>query len=170
MAKGDHLTEKQRSFCIAYIKHFNATRAYFEAGYSVNSRMAAGVEGHKLLKNPKINAELDKLITERRERLKVESGFVLEWILGALTINLDEVARIGRRGIELKEFDSLEPDIKKYITEVNMTESKKGGIMVNFKIFSKEKAMDLLARHAGLNERTNVNVNLSFADLVEKHG
>ncbi|HEV9865599.1 TPA: terminase small subunit, partial [Streptococcus pneumoniae] len=47
---------KQKRFADEYIISGNATEAYKKAGYRVSSDRVAGVEGHKLLKNPKIKS------------------------------------------------------------------------------------------------------------------
>jgi len=49
------LTEKQRLFCLEYIKDFNATQAAIRAGYSVKG---AAVLASNLLTNNKIQQEL----------------------------------------------------------------------------------------------------------------
>lgn len=53
------LTDKQRLFCIYYIKYFNATKAYQKA-YKC-SYIVANSEGYKLLVNPCIKSEIEKL-------------------------------------------------------------------------------------------------------------
>ncbi len=53
------LTDKQRLFCIYYIKYFNATKAYQKAYNS--SYIVANSEGYKLLVNPCIKSEIEKL-------------------------------------------------------------------------------------------------------------
>ena len=50
------LTELQRRFCEEYVIDWNATRSYRDAGYSAKNDNVAAVEGHKLLKTPKIKA------------------------------------------------------------------------------------------------------------------
>lgn len=53
------LTDKQRLFCIYYIKYFNATKAYqkaYECSYET-----AMVNGFNLLRNTKIEKEIEKL-------------------------------------------------------------------------------------------------------------
>lgn len=61
------LSIKQKRFADEYIISGNATEAYKKAGYSVSSDRVAGVEGHKLLKNPKIASYLDE------EQKKIDS-------------------------------------------------------------------------------------------------
>lgn len=53
------LTDKQRMFCVYYIRCFNATKSYqkaYESTYDV-----ANSEGYKLLVIPRIKAQIDKL-------------------------------------------------------------------------------------------------------------
>ncbi|MDO5293328.1 MAG: terminase small subunit [bacterium] len=60
------LTDKQKLFCACYSRTKNAVQSYLNAyGGTYNT---AGTEGHRLLKNPKIKAELDVL-----RRIKMEN-------------------------------------------------------------------------------------------------
>jgi phage terminase small subunit len=78
MAKGDKLTPKQELFVKEYLIDLNATQAYKRAGYSAASDNIAGVEAHKLLKNPKIQAEIQKANNKRAEKLDISAEWVLE--------------------------------------------------------------------------------------------
>lgn len=63
------LTAKQEKFCLEYARTGNAVRSYISAYEKENSYSAAGVESHRLLKNPKIRArlqELDKIHTSEK--------------------------------------------------------------------------------------------------------
>lgn len=63
----DHLNHRQRQFIRFYVLHDQSTKAAIEAGYSPK---CARVQGSRLLKNPKIAAELArrrKLVVGRRE-------------------------------------------------------------------------------------------------------
>lgn len=71
------LTAKQKRFIEEYLIDLNATRAYKAAGYSVKSDNAAAVEGHKLLRNPKIASEVQKAMDERSERTEITADMVL---------------------------------------------------------------------------------------------
>lgn len=59
MPKGDKLTSRQERFVAEYMIDGNATLAYERAGYAGN-RVTAGINGHKLLKNAKIQAAIKK--------------------------------------------------------------------------------------------------------------
>ena len=55
------LTIKQEKFCREYASSGNAVKSYISAYEKNNSYSAAGVESHRLLKNPKIQARLKEL-------------------------------------------------------------------------------------------------------------
>lgn len=75
------LTIKQKKFSDEYIISGNATESYKKAGYRASSDRVAGVEGHKLLKNPKIKTYID----ERLKQLDSEKIADQQEVLGYLT-------------------------------------------------------------------------------------
>jgi phage terminase small subunit len=76
--KGKQLSDKQERFCQEYLLDMNATQAYKRAGYSVKSDQAAGVEGHKLLKNPKIQERVKQLQEKRSKSTGITADRVLK--------------------------------------------------------------------------------------------
>ena len=77
----NELTIKQKRFADEYIISGNATEAYKKAGYRASSDRVAGVEGHKLLKNPKIKSYID----ERLKQLDSEKIADQQEVLSYLT-------------------------------------------------------------------------------------
>ncbi|MEI4352202.1 terminase small subunit [Streptococcus suis] len=75
------LTIKQKKFADEYIISGNATEAYKKAGYRVSSDRVASVEGHKLLRNPKVKTYID----ERLKILESEKIATQEEVLSYLT-------------------------------------------------------------------------------------
>lgn len=65
----DDLTDKQRLFCLYYIKTYNATRSYQKA-YNSSYRVA-NVEGFKNLVKPSIREEILRL-----KRIRMQSDFM----------------------------------------------------------------------------------------------
>lgn len=64
------LTVKQEKFCLEYAKSGNAVQSYISAYEKENSYSCAGVESHRLLKNPKIKARLKELFeTHNAEKI-----------------------------------------------------------------------------------------------------
>ncbi|WP_145652723.1 terminase small subunit, partial [Bacillus paralicheniformis] len=63
--ESDDLTEKQKMFCLYYIKYFNATKAYQKA-YGC-SYLSAKTEGHKTLAKPYVKKEIERLKAEQQQ-------------------------------------------------------------------------------------------------------
>ena len=72
------LTGKQTRFVEEYLIDFNATQAYKRAGYAASTDSVAGVEGHKLLKKPKITAAIETKSKEFSSKLDITREMVLE--------------------------------------------------------------------------------------------
>lgn len=70
------LTDKQRLFCIYYIKYFNATKAYQKAYNS--SYIVANSEGYKLLVNPCIKSEIEKLKQHRLNQVMLSEEDIFQ--------------------------------------------------------------------------------------------
>ena len=167
------LVDKQEAFLQSYVSDFNISRAYQYAYGTKKNIETASACGSRLLKQAKVKTRLDEILRERNERAKIDSTYVIEYLKGAAELDLEDYATIGNSGVELKEFKKIPKHVRKYCTEVNMSETKRGTIIVNFKVFSKEKAIEMLAKHTGATRERlelsgDVTVN-TFTDLVKKH-
>ena len=78
------LSIKQKAFADYYIEFGNATEAYIKAGYKVSKREIAEVEGHKLLRNPKVKNYID----ERMKQIESDRIAKAEEVLAFLTSSL----------------------------------------------------------------------------------
>lgn len=76
-AKG--LTAKQERFCEEYLVDLNLTQAALRAGFG-NGEAAAGVMGHRLLKNPKIQERINSLREAQSKRTQITADYVLNTI------------------------------------------------------------------------------------------
>lgn len=70
------LTEKQKLFCLYYIKNFNATQAYLKA-YNC-SYDVANAEGYKLLVKPCIKVEINRLKEIKKQSIMVDPDDIVE--------------------------------------------------------------------------------------------
>ena len=167
------LVEKQEKFLQRYVQDFNITKAYKYAYGTNKTDEVAVAAGSRLLRGVKVKTRLDEILAERAKETKVDSTYIVEYLKGAAELDLEDFATIGKSGVTLKEFKSIPKHIRKYCTEVTMSESKRGTVMVNFKVFSKEKAIDMLAKHTGATrERVELSGNItvnSITDLVNNH-
>ena len=93
------LTVKQEKFCREYARSGNAVQSYISAYEKNNSYSAAGVESHRLLKNPKVKARLQELYkTQNAEKIMQAEE---------IQTTLTEIARTGSIKDRLKAIDIL---------------------------------------------------------------
>lgn len=165
LEKNSELTEKQRLFCMYYIRSFNATKAYQKA-YQCSYQVACG-HGHELLKKVEIKNEIMRLKQARinREFLSEHDIFqkymdiAFSDITDYLQFGIEEIPVIGAFGV-LKDKETGEPITKvvnvvhfKPSAEVDGTiisEVKQGKDGASIKLADRMKALDWLAAHMDL--------------------
>lgn len=158
--ESDNLTEKQRLFCIYYVKSFNATQSAIKAGYSAES---AHAEGSRLLRNVKVADEIRRIKGEMRKGIFIDAMDVLDkWIKIAFaditdytTFGKREVPLIGAFGpIEDEDGSPLTHEVNyvdfKESTHVDgtiITEVKQGKDGVSVKLADKMRALEMLTKY-----------------------
>jgi len=160
----DNLTDKQRLFCIYYTKYFNATKAYqkaYECAYTT-----AMVEGHRHLRNPKINLEIDRMKEEQTSGLKLGVRDVLQKYIDIAFADITDFVEFGKKEVPMmSEFGPLVDEKgNEVMQEVNyvdfresaqidgtiITEVKQGRDGVSVKLADKMRALDMLAKYTDL--------------------
>lgn len=160
------LTDKQRLFCIYYVRCFNATKAYqkaYQCGYET-----AMANGSTLLRNTKIKSEINSLKQNRlnREFLSEEDIFqkymdiAFADITDYVSFGTEEVPVMSVYGpVEIKNSETGEKEILKQIanvvrfkdsTEIDGTilaEVKQGRDGASIKLADRMKALQWLADH-----------------------
>lgn len=155
--ENDDLTDKQRLFCIYYIKYFNATKAYQKAyGCEYTTAM---VNGSRLLRNAKISAEIDRLKAEQASKLKLDVRDVLQKYIDIAFADITDFATFGKKEIEVvNESGEVEKREVNYVdfkesAEVDgtiITEVKQGRDGVSVKLADKMKALEMLSKYFDL--------------------
>lgn len=160
------LTDKQRLFCLHYVRCFNATKAYQKAygcGYDV-----ANSEGYKLLVNPCIKEELQRLKQNRLNREMLDESDIFQKymdiafsdITDYVTFGQEEVPVMAMYGpVEIKDEETgKKVPLTKRINVVKfkessevdgtlITEVKQGRDGASIKLADRMKALDWLAEH-----------------------
>lgn len=78
IVESDELTDRQRLFCLYYVKSFNATQSAIKAGYAPES---AHVEGSRLLRHAKVSKEIKRIKQDMTEGIFVDAMDVLQkWV------------------------------------------------------------------------------------------
>lgn len=158
--ENDDLTDKQKMFCLYYLKYFNITKAYMKA-FGVNA-YTARVEGHRLMKKPIIKGEIDRMKEETFHELRLDVNDLVQKYIDIALADITDFVEFGQKetpeinpitGEELQDeegnpkmytynYVNLKPD-----TEVDgtiITEVKKGKDGVSLKLADKMKALDKL--------------------------
>lgn len=100
-------------FCLEYLKDFNASRAYRDAGYSENG---ARQSAFRLLTHADVQARLTGLIKRRAEKVQVSA----EWVLEKLVENTEGALQEGERVAANGSLKLLGQHIGMFETRVNL--------------------------------------------------
>ncbi|GIN93336.1 PBSX phage terminase small subunit [Siminovitchia terrae] len=160
----DNLTDKQRLFCIYYIKYFNATKAYqkaYECAYTT-----AMTNGNVLLRNTKIISEINRMKKEVTDGLMLDASMVLQKYIDIALADITDFTVFGKKEVEVMTmYGPLEDeDGNVVMKEVNyvdfkesteidgtiITEVRQGKDGVSVKLADKMKALEVLAKYTDL--------------------
>ncbi|WP_446662964.1 terminase small subunit [Geobacillus sp. CCR] len=155
--ENNELTEKQRLFCIYYVKNFNATQAAIKAGYAPES---AHVEGSRLLRNAKVAAEIKRIKQEMTSGLFIEAMDVLREYIKIAFADITDFVTFGKKEIKIGEDEEGNP-ITRMVNYVDfkdshmidgtiVTEVKQGKDGVSIKLADKMKALEKLSLYFDL--------------------
>ncbi|WP_438310834.1 terminase small subunit [Sporosarcina sp. FA9] len=160
--ESDDLTDKQRLFCIYYIKSFNQTMAAIKAGYS---RDRAHVTGSELVRNSKVAAEIRRLRGEMQQGIFIDAMDVLNKYIQIAFADITDFVDFGsveesERNPETGDVlldDNFNPitykrgfvDFKESyeVDGTILTEVKLGKDGISVKLADKMKALEMLSKY-----------------------
>lgn len=167
--ENSELTDKQRLFCIFYIKSFNATKAYQKAyGVDLATAMAAG---SRMLRNVKVKEEIQKLKQGRMNREILDEYDIFQKYMDIAFADITDFVEFGQEEVQVMamygpvfvndpETGEKKPLMKKVNTvrfkqsaEVDGTlisEVKQGRDGASIKLSDRMKALEWLADHMDL--------------------
>ncbi|ADE87487.1 small subunit terminase [Deep-sea thermophilic phage D6E] len=165
--ENNELTEKQRLFCLYYLKYFNATKAYQKA-YGCDY-FTAKTNGSRLLAKANISRELDRLKAEQINELKLDARDVLQKYIDIAFADITDYVSFGQReeqviGMYGPVFEGKGENKKPVMQIVNyvelkdsatvdgtiITEVKQGKDGVSIKLADKMKALEKLSLYFDL--------------------
>lgn len=169
MLDDEELTEKERLFCLYYVKYFNGTQAAIKAGYAKES---AHVQSSRLLRRERVSSYIKELKGELVENVFVEAMDVLNEYIKIAFADITNYVTFGQREVELEPeerttIDEEGNEVSEFVTETRMmnfvdladssmvdgsiiTEVKQGKDGVSVKMADKMKALDKLAQYFDL--------------------
>lgn len=160
------LTEKQRLFCILYVRCFNATKAYKKAyGCSYETAMA---EGSSILRNPKVKKEISRLKQNRLNREMLDENDIFQKYMDIAFADITDYVKFGQEEVPVMAIYGpvMVPDektgekvpLKKKVNTVRflessdvdgtiLTEVKQGKDGASIKLADRMKALQWLSEH-----------------------
>ena len=160
------LTDKQRLFCLCYIKSFNAVKAYQKA-YGVGYNTAA-VNGYRLLDNARIKAEIQRLKQNRLNREMLDESDIFQKYMDIAFADITDFLEFGREEVPVmtafgplvvKDDETGEKtEVTKVVNSVRfrehsevdgtlISEVKQGRDGASIKLPDRMKALDWLTEH-----------------------
>lgn len=165
------LNEKHKRFCESYFKDYNGTRAYKEV-YEDVTEETARANASRLLTNANIKAYLESL----KRKLAELSGISPLTVLNEYKkIAFSSIAHLHNTWIELKEFETLTPEQKECIQEIETKTIRKvtkeyneatdkyepvpyDVEYVKIKLYDKLKSLDSINKMLGYNAPEEVDI------------
>lgn len=129
------LSEKQRLFCLYYVKYRSQVKAYqkaYECSYE-----CARANAHKVWKNKDIQAEIKKLLEEVHEDIKIDVKDLIQQQIDIARADITDFVDIQKGFVTMRE--DMDGTL---IREIKNTQS---GIAI--KLYDKQKAIDWLAKN-----------------------
>ena len=133
------LTEKQRLFCLYYVKCFNATKAYQKA-YAC-SYETAGSAGFRMLQNVAIQTEIKRLKQNRLNQALLEPEDIFQKYMDIAFADMNDYMQIQNGMVLLKDSDTFDGSVIKKVSS---------GKVDTIELADRMKALDWLANHMNM--------------------
>lgn len=137
---------REAHFVHEYFFDFNASGAALRAGYK------SGDTGYALLKRPHIQKAIVDIARARVARVEIKADEVLAKLKAIMDTDIREAYDVHGA---LKRPHEMSPELGQLISSIETRElwgpeGEKIGESVKVKFWSKEKALEMLAKHLGL--------------------
>lgn len=164
------LTEKQRLFCLYYVRSFNATKAYQKA-YGVDYRTAAAIS-YRLLENDGVRQEIYRLKQNRLNREMLDEYDIVQKYMDIAFSDITDFVVFGQETVPVmgafgpvkvkNEETGKEEVLTKEVNAVRFRESadvdgtliaevKQGKDGASIKLLDKMKALEWLTKYFEMN-------------------
>ncbi|MEM7000881.1 MAG: terminase small subunit [Pseudomonadota bacterium] len=144
------LTDKADMFCREYLVDLNSAAAARRAGYDCKNTESAASVGFELLQNKHVRARTQTLMDERSKRVEIDSDRVLHEVA---RIAFSDIRQMFDEDGAIIQIPDLEDDVSAALASVKVTGVGRGKLraqLVEFKVWDKLKALELLGKHLKL--------------------
>lgn len=157
--ENEDLTEKQRLFCIYYVKYWNATKAYQKA-YDC-SYQTANVRGPTLLGNVSVKQEISRLKKLITSGVYLEAMAILQKYIDIAFADITDFISFGQKEVPVNTNDDMGNESTKIVNFIDLkdssivdgtiiTEVSQGRDGIKVKLADKMKALDKLDKYFDL--------------------
>lgn len=155
--ENDELTDKQKLFCVYFVKYFNATKAYqkvYKCKYE-----SAMTSGSKLLRNPKVAEEIKRLKENKLNHIYFTEEDLFQKYLDIAYSDITDFIEFGKKEIELIDDEGRKGKTEITYTIVKNSDEVDGTLIseisnnskgVKVKLQDRMKAMQWLSDHMDL--------------------
>lgn len=173
------LNDKQKLFCIYYIKSFNATKAYqkaYKCAYST-----AMTNGNELLRNTQIGEQIERLKADKLKGAYLSANDLLQKYIDIALSDIKDYMKFGQKEYQATNEETGEEETRfyNYVDFLNsdevdgtlISEVKQGKDGVSIKLIDKKFALDFLAKYSGLLDiptQQKLDIERRKMDLLEK--
>lgn len=163
-----NLTDKQRLFCLHYVRCFNATKAAIKAGYSRDTAME---QGYQLLRKPSVRDEIMRLKQNRLNREMLDEHDIFQKYMDIAFADITDFVEFGREKVQvmgafgpievedpetgekvplMKEINIMKFRESSEVDGTLISEVKQGKDGASIKLTDRMRAMDWVANHMDL--------------------
>lgn len=157
--ENEDLTEKQRLFCIYYVKYWNATKAYQKA-YDCSYK-TANVRGPTLLGNVSVKQEISRLKKLITSGVYLEAMAILQKYIDIAFADITDFISFGQKEVPVNTNDDMGNESTKIVNFIDLkdssivdgtiiTEVSQGRDGIKVKLADKMKALDKLDKYFDL--------------------
>lgn len=155
LIENEDLTEKEKLFCIEYVKCFNGARAARKAGYSPTSDRKTAC---KLLHMPKINAEIQRLKLGKLNRAMLTEDDVFQKMIDIAFADISDYVEFRRENVPINRDGKTEKQpvnrvwfkSSENVDASLISEVKQGRDGASIKLYDKMRALEWLAARLDL--------------------
>ena len=135
------MNEKQKRFCLEYLKDFNATQAAIRVGYS---KRTARQIGHENLTKP----DIQKFLAEKYQKFSHENDIEVSQVIRHLKeMTFFDLQVIFDKHGRLRPLNKMSATARRVLNSITLSQS---GTMIKVRLPSRERTAELLGRHLGM--------------------
>lgn len=152
--ENDGLSEKQRLFCLYYVKYRSQVKAYQKA-YQCSYDVACS-HAYKVWKNVEVQTEIKKLLKAVHEDIKISMEDLIRQQIDIARADINDFVDLSKGFVSIR--DQVDGTLIREIKD-----SKYG---ISMKLYDKQKAIDWLAKNMKMPENGQADGRKTLADIL----